>query len=57
MDCFHQTNKPKISVLFYKNQREATAERTDEIKEKQTCLTFPFSNAALSVSPPDIETM
>lgn len=57
MDCFHQTNEQKKFCSVLQNQREATAEKTDESKEKQKCLIFPFSNAALSMSPPDIGTM
>lgn len=49
-----RTNK-NTSVLFYKTKEKP--EKTDESKEKQSVLYFPFSNAELSVSPRNVGTM
>lgn len=56
MDCFHQTNEQKNSVLFYKIKEKPRLKNRWDYR-KQKCLMFPFSNAAPSVSPPDVETM
>lgn len=73
MDCFHQTNKkvkPKkqekkkkkqIFVPFYKTKEKARRKEPDEITENpkkqnvSSCL--PRSDAAPSVSPPDVDSV
>lgn len=45
----------KTSVLFYKTKEKP--EKTDESKENQSVLYFPFSNAELSMSPCNVGTM
>lgn len=57
MDCFHQTNKQKKSVLFYKTKEKPQQEKEMRVN-KTKVLYISRPNAALSVSPPDlIETM
>lgn len=46
MDCFHQTNEGKNSVLFYKTKEEPLLRNRRTYRKKR--VMFPFSNAALS---------
>lgn len=47
MDCFHQTNERKNSVLFSKTKEEPLL-RNRRTYRTYRCVMFPFSNAVLS---------